>query len=118
MAADRRGAGGEYAGDRRRNRAADELRRLAQTGGAPRRRARRRGAALMQGLRDIWVYLSASPLLHLTLTLVAYQLGFQLYSRGRLNPLLNPVLVAVILIVGLLVMTGTSYQSYFEGAQF
>jgi predicted murein hydrolase (TIGR00659 family) len=72
----------------------------------------------MQGLRDIWVYLSASPLLHLTLTLVAYQLGFQLYSRGRLNPLLNPVLVAVILIVGLLVMTGTSYQSYFEGAQF
>ena len=72
----------------------------------------------MQGLRDIWVYLSASPLLHLTLTLAAYQAGFWLYRRGNLNPLLNPVLVAVILIVGLLLATGTSYQTYFEGAQF
>jgi predicted murein hydrolase (TIGR00659 family) len=72
----------------------------------------------MNGLRDIWVYLSASPLLHLTLTLAAYQAGFWLYRRGGLNPLLNPVLSAVILIVALLVGTGTSYQTYFEGAQF
>ena len=46
----------------------------------------------MHGLRDIWVYLSASPLLHLTLTLAAYQAGFWLYKRGGFNPLLNPVL--------------------------
>jgi predicted murein hydrolase (TIGR00659 family) len=72
----------------------------------------------MHGLRDIWVYLAASPLLHLTLTLAAYQIGFLLYRRGNLNPLLNPVLVAVILIVALLYFTGTSYQTYFEGAQF
>jgi predicted murein hydrolase (TIGR00659 family) len=72
----------------------------------------------MHGLRDIWVYLSASPLLHLTLTLAAYQAGFWLYKRGGFNPLLNPVLGAVILIVALLVGTGTSYQTYFEGAQF
>jgi predicted murein hydrolase (TIGR00659 family) len=72
----------------------------------------------MGGLRDIWVYLSTSPLLHLTLTLAGYQAGFWLYRRGNLNPLLNPVLVAVILIVALLLATGTSYQTYFEGAQF
>ena len=72
----------------------------------------------MKGLRDVWVYLAASPLLHLTLTLAAYQAGFWLYRRGGLNPLLNPVLGAVILIVALLVATGTSYQTYFEGAQF
>jgi len=72
----------------------------------------------MQGLRDIWVYLSASPLLHLTLTLAAYQAGSWLYRRGNLNPLLNPVLLAVILIVGLLFATGTPYPTYFEGAQF
>jgi predicted murein hydrolase (TIGR00659 family) len=72
----------------------------------------------MNGLRDIWVYLSASPLLHLTLTLAAYQGGFWLYRKGGLNPLLNPVLGAVVLIVTLLVGTGTSYQTYFDGAQF
>ena len=72
----------------------------------------------MRDLRDIWAYLSASPLLHLTLTLAAYQLGSVIYRRGKLNPLLNPVLIAVIAIVAVLVATGTSYQSYFDGAQF
>lgn len=72
----------------------------------------------LRDIRDIWVYLAASPLLHLTLTLAAYQAGFWLYRRGRLNPLLNPVLGAVVLIVTLLTLTGTSYQTYFEGAQF
>jgi predicted murein hydrolase (TIGR00659 family) len=69
-------------------------------------------------LRDIWVYLAASPLLALTLTLVAYQAGHWIYRRMNLNPLLNPVLLAVLAIVGVLLLTGTSYQTYFEGAQF
>ncbi|MGF1621800.1 MAG: LrgB family protein [Rhodomicrobiaceae bacterium] len=69
-------------------------------------------------LREIWVYLSANPLLHLTLTLLAYQAGSWVYRRGRLNPLLNPVLLAVVLLVAALMLTGTSYASYFEGAQF
>jgi len=72
----------------------------------------------MTDLRDIWVYLSASPLLHLTLTLVAFQLGTWLYKRGRLNPLLNPVMIAVVLIVAVLMVTGTPYPTYFDGAQF
>lgn len=73
---------------------------------------------MMPELRDIWVYLSASPLLHLTLTLVAYQIGSVIYRRGRLNPLLNPVLVAVVLVVAVLATTGTDYDVYFDGAQF
>lgn len=72
----------------------------------------------MQDLRDVWVYLSATPLLHLTLTLVAFQIGTFLYQRGRLNPLLNPVLISVILLVTILAVTDTPYSSYFEGAQF
>lgn len=72
----------------------------------------------LQDLRDVWVYLSASPLLHLTLTLVAYQAGIWLYRRAGLNPLVNPVLIAVLVIVGVLVLTGTPYQTYFDGAQF
>ena len=72
----------------------------------------------MRDLQQIWVYLSASPLVHLTMTLVAYQIGLFIYRRGKLSPLLNPVLLAVILIVAILLATGTSYPTYFDGAQF
>ncbi|GAB4363482.1 MAG: LrgB family protein [Oricola sp.] len=69
-------------------------------------------------LQDVWVYLSASPLLHLTLTLAAYQAGMWIYRRSGMNPLFNPVLFAVVVLVGILLATGTSYDTFFEGAQF
>lgn len=72
----------------------------------------------MRDIKDIWVYLSASPLLHLTLTLIAFQAGSWVYRRTGNHPLANPVLIAVVLLVGLLSATGTAYQTYFEGAQF
>ncbi len=72
----------------------------------------------MTGLRDVWVYLSASPLLHLTMTLVAFQAGSWIYEKANRNPLLNPVLLSVIAVVTMLVITGTAYKEYFEGAQF
>jgi predicted murein hydrolase (TIGR00659 family) len=67
---------------------------------------------------DIWVYLAGTPLLGLTLTLVAYQAGYAIYARFGFRPLLNPVLLAVMLIVAVLVLTGTAYRTYFDGAQF
>ncbi len=72
----------------------------------------------MQQISDIWVYLSASPLLHLTLTLVAFVLASLVYRKLRMNPLLNPVLLSVLAIVLILQGTGTSFDTYFEGAQF
>jgi predicted murein hydrolase (TIGR00659 family) len=72
----------------------------------------------MGDLRDIWVYLAASPLLHLTMTLVAFQAGSWVYERAGRHPLLNPVLIAVVLVVAMLLATGTSYADYFAGAQF
>jgi predicted murein hydrolase (TIGR00659 family) len=72
----------------------------------------------MRDLEQVWVYLSASPLLHLTMTLVAYQFSSFVYRRGRLSPLLNPVLLSLVLIVVILSATGTSYDTYFDGAQF
>jgi len=69
-------------------------------------------------LNEIWVYLSATPLLGLTITLLAYQAAFWLYQRSGMNPLANPVLIAVTFLVALLMLTGTSYQTYFDGAQF
>ena len=67
---------------------------------------------------EIWVYLSASPLLGLTLTLLAYQCAFWLYRRSGNNPLANPVLIAVLALVLFLTATGTRYETYFAGAQF
>lgn len=72
----------------------------------------------MDNLTDTWVYLSASPLFHLTLTLLAFQAASWVFERAGRTPLLNPVLIAVILVVGVLLATGTSYATYFEGAQF
>ena len=67
---------------------------------------------------QLWVYLSTTPLVWLTVTLVAYQAGLWLYERAGRHPLLNPVLLAVIVLVALLTATGTEYRVYFEGAQF
>lgn len=69
-------------------------------------------------LRDIWVYLAATPLLSLTMTLILYQLAFALYRSSGFVALLNPVLLSVIMIVAILEWTGTPYDTYFEGAQF
>ena len=66
----------------------------------------------------LWTYLAQTLLVGLTVTLVAYQAGDFVYRRARLNPLANPVLIAVLLLIGLLVATGTDYAVYFEGAQF
>jgi predicted murein hydrolase (TIGR00659 family) len=72
----------------------------------------------MSDIRQLWVYLAASPLLHLTLTLAAFQAGLFVHRKAGGNPLANPVLIAVVIIVSLLLLTGTGYASYFEGAQF
>src|SRR5512141_780382 len=67
---------------------------------------------------ELWVYLAATPLAGLTITLVAYCAGYALYVRCRLHPLANPVLIAVVLIVVCLQLGSVSYGTYFAGAQF
>jgi predicted murein hydrolase (TIGR00659 family) len=69
-------------------------------------------------LSAFWVYLQTGPLLWLTLTLAAYALAHGLARRARFHPLVNPVAIAVGLLVALLSLTGTPYARYFEGAQF
>ena len=69
-------------------------------------------------LADVWVYLSATPLLGLTVTLLVYQGAFLLYRRSGFHPLANPVATSVIVLGALLWATSTRYATYFEGAQF
>ena len=75
----------------------------------------------MKGTPDlarIWVFLSETPLLWLTLTLIAFVIGDAVSARLRRHPLANPVIIAAGLLILLLTLTGTRYQVYFEGAQF
>jgi len=69
-------------------------------------------------LAEIWVYLAATPLIGLTVTLLAYQGAYWLYERANFHPLLNPVAWSVALLVALLTFTGTPYATYFDGAKF
>lgn len=69
-------------------------------------------------LTEIWVYLATTPLLGLTVTLLAYQSAYWLYIKARMNPLANPVAISVAILVALLWFTDTPYETYFEGAQF
>lgn len=69
-------------------------------------------------LTQIWVYLSASPLLGLTVTLLAYLAGYRLHLMSGGNPAMNPVAIAILLIIGFLSVSHTTFESYFEGAQF
>ncbi len=69
-------------------------------------------------MTEIWVYLSAQPLLWLTLTLAVYLFAIALHRKAGGHPAVNPVLVSVAVLVSLLLATGTPYQRYFDGAQF
>jgi predicted murein hydrolase (TIGR00659 family) len=69
-------------------------------------------------LGDIWVYLAASPLLHLTLTLLAYVLGDWIVRRSGQKAPFNPVLLSILMLVAILCATDTDYETYFAGAQF
>jgi predicted murein hydrolase (TIGR00659 family) len=69
-------------------------------------------------IQHLWVYLAATPLLWLTLTLLAFQLGALIFRRFDCHPLLNPVATAIVALVFLLKISNTDYQTYFRGAQF
>ncbi len=69
-------------------------------------------------IREIWVYLSGSPLLALTLTLAAWQLGTLAHDRSGGHPLVNPVAIAVAVLAATIVAIDMPYATYFEGAQF
>ncbi|MFK7792823.1 MAG: LrgB family protein [Devosiaceae bacterium] len=67
---------------------------------------------------ELWVFLEATPLLWLTVTVIAYAIGDALSIRARRHPLVNPVVIAAGLVACVLLASSTSYSTYFTGAQF
>lgn len=66
----------------------------------------------------LWVYLAASPLLWLAGTLVAWLIATRIAELQPRNPVLNPILLSVLMMVVVVKISGVSYATYFEGAQF
>ncbi len=67
---------------------------------------------------QIWVYLETTPLLGLVSTLLAWQVAVLIARALRETPAANPVLIAIMLLIALLVLTDTPYAAYFQGAQY
>lgn len=65
-----------------------------------------------------WTGLVHSPLLGITLTLAAYQAARWFWRRTRGHSLANPVLVAIVLVAGFLLLTRTDYADYLRGGQY
>src|ERR1700737_3464995 len=69
-------------------------------------------------LRDLWIQLTPTPLFGVTLTILSYLIGHAIQRACRGSALANPVLISILLIGGILGVTGTPYSTYFAGAQW
>lgn len=72
----------------------------------------------MSGVAELWSYLSTTPLIWLTSTILAYLAADAVARRLGYPPWANTVLLSVGLIAPVLWLTRTDYTTYFEGAQF
>jgi predicted murein hydrolase (TIGR00659 family) len=66
----------------------------------------------------IWVYLQTQPLLWLTVTLCVWEFSRALDAKAGHHALSNPTVLSIFITAALLLLTRTSYQNYFSGAQF
>ncbi|MGQ3215476.1 LrgB family protein [Shinella sp.] len=66
----------------------------------------------------LWVYLATSPLLWLVTTLVVWLAATAIAGLSPGNPLLNPIMLSIAVIVAILCIVGIDYDAYFKGAQF
>ena len=67
-----------------------------------------------------WQALIHHPLFGVGITLGAYQLALAAYERNRwqlLKPLLQPVLLSMLAVIGVLLACGLSYREYQQSAQ-
>jgi predicted murein hydrolase (TIGR00659 family) len=61
---------------------------------------------------------SESPLVWIVVTLIAFIIALWINRLARRSPLLHPVVVALLLIIGVLKLSAVSYETYREATQF
>lgn len=71
---------------------------------------------LVERLHATWLSLAqGSPLPWLVLTMLVYMAAMAIYKKSGNRPMLIPVFTGVVVIVGILLVTGTSYETYRSG---
>jgi putative effector of murein hydrolase len=73
---------------------------------------------LSASLSHLWMPLAAAPLLWLVITLGSYAIGQAVQRLCGGSAIVNPVLIAMLLVGTIVEVSGTSYKEYFSGAQF
>lgn len=69
-------------------------------------------------IEHLWTPLATTPLLWPFVTLSAYVVGCMFQKACGGSPFASPVLVAFFLVAVVVLVTGTSYETFFAGAQF
>jgi predicted murein hydrolase (TIGR00659 family) len=67
---------------------------------------------------ELWVYLSASPLIWLTMTLCTWIAASEVSARLGRHPLASPVLSSILILSTTLWLFDVPYERFFAGAQF
>ncbi|WP_321313241.1 LrgB family protein [Halarcobacter sp.] len=62
-------------------------------------------------------YITSTPLTWLIFTLGSYKLGIIIYEKANKHTLLQPIVIAYILIMSAVLITGTSYKEYFKSVE-
>ena len=62
-------------------------------------------------------YITTTPLTWLLLTLGAFKLGIIVYEKSNKQTLLQPIIVSYLIIMSVVLFTGTTYEEYFKGVE-
>ena len=66
---------------------------------------------------NLWQFLQSNPFLGVLITCVVYYLAQLIFHQANQKPFLNPVLISILVIIGLLLYFEVDYQKYFVGGQ-
>ena len=62
-------------------------------------------------------YIQTTPLTWLIVTLASYKIGIIIYEKFNKHTLLQPIIIAYVLILPIIIFTNTSFEEYFKGVE-
>jgi len=65
----------------------------------------------------LFQYIISTPLTWLILTLLSFKVGIIIYEKMNKNSFFQPIIIAYVLIIGLIFMSNTKYEDYFESVK-
>ena len=71
-----------------------------------------------QKWQTITTLILTSPLTGLAITLLVYCAAMKLYRQSGHNAVVNPVIISIVTIITILLITGISYQDYYNGGKY